>query len=132
MHSNGYSLVRKLYAQSGLAPDDTFPGTDRTVAEVLLTPTRIYVEAVRNVMRDWEIHGMVHVTGGGFTTTRARPAQGRHGADPLRFLEIPRSSTGCAPKAASWEEMLQIFNTGIGWHHGRSSTVGTRCTVWAP
>ena len=32
----------------------------------LLTPTRIYVEAVRNVMRDWQIHGMVHVTGGGF------------------------------------------------------------------
>ena len=66
VHSNGYSLVRKLYAESGLGPEDIFPGTDRTVAEVLLEPTRIYIEAVRNVSRDWEIHGMVHVTGGGF------------------------------------------------------------------
>ena len=72
MHSNGYSLVRKLYAESGLGPEDIFPSTNRTVAEVLLEPTHIYVEAVRNVSRDWEIHGMVHVTGGGFYNNRRR------------------------------------------------------------
>jgi phosphoribosylformylglycinamidine cyclo-ligase len=117
VHSNGYSLVRKLYAQSGLAPDDTFPGTDRTVAEVLLTPTRIYVEAVRNVMRDWEIHGMVHVTGGGFydNIVRVLPkgvtAQIRFGSWKIPPVFDWLRSEG----ALSWEEMLQIFNTGIGY-----------------
>lgn len=117
VHSNGYSLVRKLYAQSGLQPEDTFPGTDKTVAEVLLTPTRIYVEAVRNVMRDWEIHGMVHVTGGGFydnivrvlpKTVTARVSFGTWTVPPV--FDWLREQGGMA-----WEEMLQIFNSGIGY-----------------
>lgn len=117
VHSNGYSLVRKLYAQSGLKPGDTFPGTDKTVAEVLLTPTRIYVEAVRNVMRDWEIHGMVHVTGGGFydNIVRVLPkgvtAQIRFGSWQIPPVFDWLRTAG----KLSWEEMLQIFNTGIGY-----------------
>lgn len=117
VHSNGYSLVRKLYTQSGLAPDDTFPGTDKTVAEVLLAPTRIYVEAVRNVMRDWEIHGMVHITGGGFydNIVRVLPkgvtAQIRFGSWKVPPVFEWLRSEG----KLSWEEMLQIFNTGIGY-----------------
>ncbi|HCU68521.1 MAG TPA: phosphoribosylformylglycinamidine cyclo-ligase [Desulfomicrobium sp.] len=117
VHSNGYSLVRKLYAQSGLAPEDIFPGTDKTVAEVLLAPTRIYVEAVRNVMRDWEIHGMVHVTGGGFydNIVRVLPkgvtAQIRFGSWKVPPVFEWLRSEG----KLSWEEMLQIFNTGIGY-----------------
>ncbi len=117
VHSNGYSLVRKLYAQSGLKPDDTFPGTDKTVAEVLLTPTRIYVEAVRNVMRDWEIHGMVHVTGGGFYDNIVRilpkgvTAQIRFGTWAIPPVFDWLRSEG----KLSWEEMLQIFNSGIGY-----------------
>ena len=66
LHSNGYSLARKVLAQSGLKGDDPLPGSDRTVAEVLLEPTAIYVDIVRSVMRDFDIKGMVHVTGGGF------------------------------------------------------------------
>lgn len=117
VHSNGYSLVRKLYGQSGLKAGDTFPGTDQTVAEVLLTPTRIYVEAVRNVMRDWEIHGMVHVTGGGFydNIVRVLPkgvtAQIRFGSWSIPpVFEWLRAQGNL-----SWEEMLQIFNSGIGY-----------------
>ena len=117
VHSNGFSLVRKLYAQSGLQPGDTFPGTEQTVAEVLLTPTRIYVEAVRNVMCDWEIHGMVHVTGGGFYDNIVRilpkgvTARIDFGAwDMLPVFDWLRTEGKLA-----WEEMLQIFNCGIGY-----------------
>jgi phosphoribosylformylglycinamidine cyclo-ligase len=117
VHSNGYSLVRKIYERSGLQPADIFPGTDQTVAEVLLTPTRIYVEAVRNVMRDWEIHGMVHVTGGGFYDNIVRilpkgvTAQIRFGSWSIPpVFEWLRTQGDL-----SWEEMLQIFNSGIGY-----------------
>lgn len=117
VHSNGYSLVRKVLAQSGLAGDDVFPGTEQTVAEVLLTPTKIYVEAVRNVLRDWEVHGMVHITGGGFYDNivrvlpkgvTARIQFGTWRIPPV--FEWLRTQGGL-----SWEEMLQIFNSGIGY-----------------
>jgi len=117
VHSNGYSLVRKLYAQSGLSPADVFPGTGKTVAEILLAPTRIYVEAVRNIMRDWEIHGMVHITGGGFydNIVRVLPktvtARLRFGAWSIP----PVFDWVRAQGDLSWEEMLQIFNCGVGY-----------------
>ena len=66
LHSNGYSLVRKLvFERLGLSIDSPFPGTDRTVAEELLTPTRIYVRSVMNLLRDFKINGIAHITGGG-------------------------------------------------------------------
>lgn len=68
LHSNGFSLARKVHlAQSGLAFTDPFPGVDgATVGDVLLTPTTIYVEAVRPLLRDMNVKGMAHITGGGF------------------------------------------------------------------
>lgn len=66
LHSNGYSLVRKLvFERLGLSVVSSFPGTDRTVAEELLTPTRIYVRSVLNLLRDFKINGIAHITGGG-------------------------------------------------------------------
>lgn len=117
VHSNGYSLVRKLFTESGLSKDDTFPGTEKTVAEVLLDPTRIYVEAVRNIVRDWNVHGMVHVTGGGFYDNIVRIL-------PKSVVAKIRFGTWSIPPVfewlrtqgnLSWEEMLQIFNSGIGY-----------------
>ena len=57
IHSNGYSLVRKILDKSGLGPDDTMPGSDRTVKDVLLEPTYIYSDVVRNLMRDLPVKG---------------------------------------------------------------------------
>ena len=117
VHSNGYSLVRKVLAQSGLKADDIFPGTNQTVRETLLAPTTIYVETVRNLMRDLEIKGMVHITGGGFydNIPRVLPAQ--------VLTEINFASWQVQPVfhwlreqgGLSWPEMLQIFNCGIGY-----------------
>jgi phosphoribosylformylglycinamidine cyclo-ligase len=117
VHSNGYSLVRKIFSSSGLTPMDTFPGTDESVSEVLLKPTRIYVKYVLNLLKDLNVKGMVHITGGGFydniprVLSRSVKAQVRFGSwiVPPVFTWLKMSNS------MSWPEMLQIFNCGIGY-----------------
>jgi len=66
LYSNGYSLVRKIcFEELGLSVNDQPEGLERTVGEELLRPTRIYVEPVLNICRNFPIRGLVHVTGGG-------------------------------------------------------------------
>ncbi|HIU17242.1 MAG TPA: phosphoribosylformylglycinamidine cyclo-ligase [Candidatus Avidesulfovibrio excrementigallinarum] len=117
VHSNGYSLVRKLLAQSGLKAGDELPGSGRSVADVLIEPTRIYVDIVRKLMRDLPIKGMVHVTGGGFfdniprVLPRAVTAEIQFGSwQMLPVFEWLRSQG-----QLEWDEMLQIFNCSIGY-----------------
>lgn len=117
VHSNGYSLVRKILNSSGLKGEDTFPGTEQTVAEVLLTPTCIYSEAVRNVMRDNTIKGMVHITGGGFylNIPRVLPQGALAQVDFNAWPKQPVFNWLKEEGNLSWAEMLQIFNCGIGY-----------------
>lgn len=118
LHSNGYSLARKILAESGLGPDDPLPGADgRTVADIFLAPTIIYVEAVRPLLRDMNVKGMVHVTGGGFydNIPRVLPAQVEA---RIRFgaWEVPPVYAWLRERGGlTWPEMLQIFNCGIGF-----------------
>lgn len=117
VHSNGYSLVRKIFAQSGAKKDDIFPGTDKTFAEVLLEPTIIYVECLKSVMREVEIKGMVHVTGGGFydNIPRILPQSVKAVID-FGSWDIPPVFNWLKEQGnLSWPEMLQIFNSGIGY-----------------
>lgn len=116
-HSNGWSLIRKLLGESGLAGEDTFPGTDHTVAEVLLEPTKLYVRPVLDLMDDLTIKGMVHVTGGGFydNVPRVLPenvsAKIEFGSWPM----LPIFDWIKEQGKLSWPEMLQIFNCSIGY-----------------
>ncbi len=117
LHSNGYSLVRKIYGACDLAPADIFPGTDRTVAEVLLEPTAIYVKPVRTLLRDLSIKGMVHVTGGGFydNIPRILP-RGVAAAIEFGSWRVGPVFTWLKEAGAlTWPEMLQIFNCGLGY-----------------
>lgn len=117
VHSNGYTLVRKLFEQSGLKGEDIFPGTEKSVADVLMEPTAIYVETVRNLLRDFDINGMVHITGGGFYDNLPRVLP--QGVE----AHIEFGAWNVAPVFQwlkeqgdlSWPEMLQIFNCGIGY-----------------
>ncbi|MFW5499853.1 MULTISPECIES: phosphoribosylformylglycinamidine cyclo-ligase [unclassified Maridesulfovibrio] len=117
IHSNGYSLVRKIFDESGLKADDLLPGTDQKIGEALLAPTRIYVDAVHNLSRDIEIKGMVHVTGGGFydNVPRILPKQVTAEINFNSWEVSPVFNWLKEQGELSWPEMLQIFNTGIGY-----------------
>ncbi|MDR2124432.1 MAG: phosphoribosylformylglycinamidine cyclo-ligase [Desulfovibrio sp.] len=116
-HSNGYTLIREILDKSGLQRDDLFPGSEKTVGDVLLAPTIIYADCVRNLMRDFAPSGMAHITGGGFfdNIPRVLPKQvkvvitfGSWDIPPV-FHWIKREGN------LEWPEMLQIFNCGIGF-----------------
>ncbi|WP_449242958.1 phosphoribosylformylglycinamidine cyclo-ligase [Desulfovibrio sp.] len=118
LHSNGYSLARKLFDASGLKPADPFPGEEnRTAAEVLLQPTRIYVQPVLNLLRDLTIKGMVHITGGGFydNVPRVLPkgvaAHFTFGSWPVPPVFRWLMEQG----KLDWPTMLQTFNCGVGY-----------------
>ncbi|MDR3320792.1 MAG: phosphoribosylformylglycinamidine cyclo-ligase [Desulfovibrio sp.] len=118
LHSNGFSLVREILADSGLSADEPFPGADgASTKDVLLTPTTIYVTPVRALLRDMNIKGMAHITGGSFydNLPRVLPAQ----VEARIFFDawpIPPVFTWLKKMGnLSWPEMFQIFNCGIGY-----------------
>ena len=68
LHSNGYTLARKVIKHAGLSytdkfPDNLYPG--KTIGEILLTPTQIYVQEIVELLKKVEVHGLAHITGGG-------------------------------------------------------------------
>ncbi len=117
LHSNGFSLARKVFKDSGLNFDDVFPGSAKQVSEVLLEPTRIYASEVLSLLRDIPINGMVHITGGGFYDNIPRVVHDKL-ASRIRFgsWDIPPVISWIKNEEdMSWEDMLQVFNCGIGF-----------------
>lgn len=114
VHSNGYSLVRRIVEQSGSDLSSDFDG--RTLGEVLLEPTRVYVKPLLAVMKKMQIKGLAHITGGGLVENVPRVLQEHVTA------EIDRSAWQ-RPPVFEWlqkggnvadQEMLRVFNCGIG------------------
>ena len=117
VHSNGFSLVRKVLSDNGLELNKVYPElSNRTLGEVLLTPTKIYVKPVLDVIRRCDVHGISHITGGGFDENIPR---------------ILHEGQGIAIEEGTWEilpvfrflekygkiahrEMFNIFNMGVG------------------
>jgi phosphoribosylformylglycinamidine cyclo-ligase len=117
MHSNGYSLARKvIFDVMGLGIEDTLPGLDKTVADELLTPTRIYVKSILNLLRDFPVKGIAHITGGGLLENVPRVLP--HGCKavinraswewPVIFRLLQDAGN------ISADEMYRTFNCGIG------------------
>ena len=65
IHSNGLTLARKVFEAAGYGMKDSVPGLSKTVGMELLTPTRIYVKDVLDILSKYEVHGLVDITGGG-------------------------------------------------------------------
>jgi len=117
VHSNGYSLVRKIVALSGLAWDAPAPFGEGTLADLLMTPTRIYVKPLLKAIRETgAIKALAHITGGGFPENIPRVLP-KHLAAEIDLDAIK------APKVFSWlaqtggvaaNEMLRTFNCGVG------------------
>jgi phosphoribosylformylglycinamidine cyclo-ligase len=110
VHSNGYSLVRKLIKDLDL----DFEGT--TIGEVILTPTRIYVKPILKLLQEFNIKGMAHITGGGFTENIPRMFKGSLTAviDKKSF-NIPMIFSYLMSLGVNEEQMFNTFNMGIGF-----------------
>ncbi len=118
VHSNGFSLVRKIFSDAQLDLHKVYPEleSDQPLGIVALTPTRIYVKQVLDVIRNCDVHGVAHITGGGFDENIPRILHEDQGIEvneetwdilPIfRFLE----KYGNIPH----REMFNIYNMGIG------------------
>jgi phosphoribosylformylglycinamidine cyclo-ligase len=117
LHSNGYSLVRKIcFDHLKLKIDSYIPELGRTLGEELIVPTRIYTDTIQGLLRDQPIHGLAHITGGGMVDNIVRVIpqafsvlirKGSWEVPPVfRFLQ----QAGNVPEP----EMLRTFNNGIG------------------
>ncbi|MDR1175085.1 MAG: phosphoribosylformylglycinamidine cyclo-ligase [Treponema sp.] len=116
LHSNGFSLVRKILKENSIALDSCSGELGAPIGEVLLRPTRIYVNAVISLLKEVNVRSIAHITGGGFFENIPR-------AVPENFsIHIDRNAVDMPPvfrflqKAGSVPErdMFNVFNMGIG------------------
>ncbi len=116
VHSNGYSLVRKLVEISGLGWEADSPFSDGTLGESLLTPTRLYVKPALAAIRAGGVHALAHITGGGLTENLPRVLPEGLGAQiDLDAWDLPPVFGWMAETGGIAEgEMLKTFNCGIG------------------
>jgi phosphoribosylformylglycinamidine cyclo-ligase len=116
VHSNGFSLVRRIVADSGLGWDAPCPFADVSLGTNLLLPTRIYVRAVLDALRIEGIHGLAHITGGGLTENLPRILPEGLGAEiDLATWDLPPVFDWLQKSGGmSRAEMLRTFNCGIG------------------
>lgn len=117
LHSNGYSLARTLvFEKLGLVIDDVFPGSNSSVSEILLTPTKIYVRSILELLKDFTINGIAHITGGGLleNVPRILP-NGCKAVINTNSWKCP-NLFAVLQKAGNVErdEMFRTFNMGIG------------------
>ncbi|WP_107496181.1 phosphoribosylformylglycinamidine cyclo-ligase [Thalassobius sp. I31.1] len=116
VHSNGYSLVRKLVDMSGLGWDADCPWGEGTLGAALLAPTKLYVKGSVAAMKAGAVRGLAHITGGGLTENLPRVLPEGLGAEiDLNAWELPGvfkwlAATGGMEQA----EILKTFNCGIG------------------
>jgi phosphoribosylformylglycinamidine cyclo-ligase len=119
LHSNGFSLVRKLIQDAGIALDTPAPDgiSDRRLGEELLTPTRIYAPTALALCREFPVHGMAHITGGGLTDNIPRILHGRWDVE----LDL---TSWRVPPIFSWlaqlgdlgdDDLFRTFNMGVGY-----------------
>ncbi len=118
LHSNGFSLVRRIVELSGLKWADEAPfAPGRALGEALLEPTRIYVKSILSAIRGTHgIKALAHITGGGFTENTPRVLPDAFAAEfDLEAIEVPPVFSWLAETGnVAHEEMLRTFNCGIG------------------
>ncbi|NMC10274.1 MAG: phosphoribosylformylglycinamidine cyclo-ligase [Methanothrix sp.] len=130
LHSNGYTLARRIIAQSKYTYFDQMPGGDKTIGEELLTPTRIYHEIVE-LVKECDVHGLAHITGSGLLKLHRITPLGFEITDPLEPQPIFHllQELGNVDDA----EMYQTFNMGMGFVIVvPEEEVGKTCRIMGP
>lgn len=115
LHSNGFSLARKIFEKHSL--DKVFPELGETLGEALLRPTRIYVRPILKLLSERKILGMAHITGGGLTENLPRilpPGLGIE-LDSAAWERPPIFTLMQKLGDVAWPEMYRTFNMGIGY-----------------
>ena len=113
VHSNGYSLVRKIVEGAGYSYEDPFPyNTSTTIGKELLIPTRIYME-VLDVVKECDVHGLAHITGSGLLKLQRITKLGFDISDPIE----PNDVFKFLQKEGNVDEleMYKTFNMGMGF-----------------
>ncbi len=116
LHTNGYSLARRIVAHAGLAWDAPLPGADAMVADALLMPHRSYLAALRPLIEQGALSGLAHVTGGGIpgNLVRVLPA-GTCARIARSAWSWPRTFRALqALGDVETQEMERVFNLGVG------------------
>jgi len=117
LHSNGFSLARKLFFEYvGKSIDDKIT-EEKTLGELLLTPTKIYVRQVLSLLNRYSIKGMIHITGGGFYDNLPRVIKNGLGVDiyPERFFSLPIYDYIKSLNLIDSRELYRVFNMGVGF-----------------
>jgi len=117
LHANGFSLVRKvLLEQHGLSLQEFQPRLGRTLGEELLQPTRIYVDTILNLVRDFPLAGLAHITGGGLTDNLPRilPQSCQAVIHRQQWSPPPIFSFLQEKGDIPEDDMWRVFNNGIG------------------
>ncbi|MEE8423163.1 MAG: phosphoribosylformylglycinamidine cyclo-ligase [Thermodesulfobacteriota bacterium] len=117
LHSNGFSLVRKIiFEELKLDLNDRINGFDRSLGEELLSPTRIYVQTIMTLLKDFKLNGLAHITGGGLTENIPRILPStckaiikKNAWDKPPIFKFLQDGGGIAD-----DEMFKVFNNGIG------------------
>ena len=113
VHSNGFSLVRRIFADAGLSWDSEILG--RRAAEILMEPTRIYVRSMLAIHKKNLLKAAAHITGGGLPGNLPRALPGNCGAKLAGPWKMPEIFSFLAKTAhVAPEEMLRVFNCGVG------------------
>ena len=114
VHSNGFSLVRKILKDNNIGLNEEFNGS--TVGKILLTPTKIYVKEVLKVLEEVKVAGIAHITGGGFHENLPRALKDGLGMKiDKNSYEVPAVFKYLQEKGKiDEEEMYHIFNMGVG------------------
>lgn len=120
VHSNGYSLVRKIvFADAGLTPASVVEGFEDLgpIGEALLTPTKIYAKPVLDMLKEVEVHGMAHVTGGGFyeNLPRMMPEGLATEIDLGTWPVLPIFNFLQQQGQLAQKDLYNVFNMGIGF-----------------
>ncbi|WP_426709439.1 phosphoribosylformylglycinamidine cyclo-ligase [Cetobacterium sp. SF1] len=117
IHSNGYSLVRKIVKDNNLELNKFYKDFGKTLGEELLSPTKIYTDIVERVLEKVSVRGMCHITGGGFYENVPRILKNNLRAkfyyEKIKVLEIFKFLM--EKGEISLEEMFNIYNMGIGY-----------------
>lgn len=115
-HSNGYSLVRKIIEVSEADISQAFGSEEGTLGDALLAPTKIYVKAIHQLLPDFDIHAMAHITGGGLLENIPRVL-------PENAQAVIDANSWQLPEVFQWlqengnvetTEMHRTFNCGVG------------------